>query len=196
MALPLVLAGRQLRRLEAQRLVMWLATSCEVRLRMRLTDGDAIVATCDLATAGAAIRRLSAGERLHYYLLDLSFGQPLHEGRWVGYELELARRFDAEPRWQGWRECAPDLCYPGRQGPGFSSLGNRPEAVADDLLSRTESSLQAPGGTQHGALIGELLRFGQWHYEWPTTPALLVLDTRTQRWRSEPSARRPSGLMD
>ncbi|MCB1894376.1 MAG: hypothetical protein H6945_14730 [Zoogloeaceae bacterium] len=98
---------------------MWLATSCDVWLRLRLTDGDAIVATCASATAGTSIRHLSVGEHLHYYLLDLSFEQALPEGRWVGYELEPASSSDAEPRWQGWREWAPDLCYPGRQGPGF-----------------------------------------------------------------------------
>ncbi len=30
----------------------------------------------------------------------------------------------------------------------------------------------------------------------PTTPALVVLDTRTRRWRSEFNLKQPSGLLD
>ena len=45
-------------------------------------------------------------------------------------------------------------------------------------------------------LIGELLRFQGWQFELRSNPPLLVLDTRTRRWRSESSLRRPSGLLD
>lgn len=41
-----------------------------------------------------------------------------------------------------------------------------------------------------------LLRVEEWHYTWPSTPPLVVIDTRTWRWRSERAARRPSALMD
>lgn len=41
-----------------------------------------------------------------------------------------------------------------------------------------------------------MLHFEQWHYVLPSTPALLVLDTRTRRWRSEGQLSKPSGLMD
>ncbi|WP_194787570.1 alkaline phosphatase D family protein [Pseudomonas sp. UFMG81] len=46
------------------------------------------------------------------------------------------------------------------------------------------------------ALIGELLRFQGWQFELPSDPPLLVLDTRTRRWRSESSLAKPSGLLD
>ncbi len=46
------------------------------------------------------------------------------------------------------------------------------------------------------ALIDELLKFQHWHYVLPTTPALVVLDTRTRRWRSEMTLKQPSGLLD
>ena len=46
------------------------------------------------------------------------------------------------------------------------------------------------------ALIGELLRFQGWQYDLPSNPPLLVLDTRTRRWRSESSLKKPSGLLD
>ena len=117
--LPLVLAGPQLRRLEARRLVMWLASSCEIRLRIRLGDAGRTLLAHDAATAGGALRHLSAGSNLHYYLLDLALDQDLPEGRWIDYELELAPLAEAPPRWQGWRDWAPDLCYPGKDGPGF-----------------------------------------------------------------------------
>ena len=74
--------------------------------------------------------------------------------------------------------------------------GNRPEAFDDALMDQVEAALQAPGGPTHDAVIDRLLGFRDWHYTWPTTPPLMVLDSRTHRWRSETSARRPSGLMD
>jgi hypothetical protein len=74
--------------------------------------------------------------------------------------------------------------------------GNRPEAFDDDLLAGLQQGLDAPGGDAHDACIERLLRFDGWHYQWPTSPPLVVIDSRTHRWRSEKSARRPSGLMD
>lgn len=75
--------------------------------------------------------------------------------------------------------------------------GNRPEAFGGDtLLQQTQAALDEPGGEAHEALIERLLHWRDWHYVWPTTPPLMVLDSRTHRWRSEVSPRRPSGLMD
>lgn len=45
-------------------------------------------------------------------------------------------------------------------------------------------------------MIDALLRFQDWHYQLRTSPTLIVLDTRTRRWRSESHLSRPSGLMD
>ncbi|MEG0243347.1 MAG: alkaline phosphatase D family protein [Pseudomonas sp.] len=45
-------------------------------------------------------------------------------------------------------------------------------------------------------LIGEVLRFQGWQFSLPSNPPLLVLDTRTRRWRSESSLAKPSGLLD
>ncbi|MBH9342921.1 alkaline phosphatase family protein [Pseudomonas aeruginosa] len=45
-------------------------------------------------------------------------------------------------------------------------------------------------------LLDALLGFQHWHYRLPGSPTLIVLDTRTRRWRSERNLGRPSGLMD
>ncbi len=74
--------------------------------------------------------------------------------------------------------------------------GNRPEAFDDALLDCVQQSLDEPGQEIHGDCIEQLMHFDRWHYTWPTEPPLVVIDTRTHRWRSEIAARRPSGLMD
>ena len=78
--------------------------------------------------------------------------------------------------------------------------GNNPDvfdeplqAFADLLQQRQNEHLR---DAAQDALIDQLLHFEQWHYVLPTTPALLVLDTRTRRWRSEGHLSKPSGLMD
>ncbi|MGY2399557.1 alkaline phosphatase D family protein [Pseudomonas sp. SDO5271_S396] len=78
--------------------------------------------------------------------------------------------------------------------------GNQPE-VFDGLLDQTlalttqacDNHLDA--STQDD-LLDALLKFQQWHYVLPTRPALVVLDTRTRRWRSEHALHQPSGLLD
>ncbi|WP_459205253.1 alkaline phosphatase D family protein [Pseudomonas sp. MLB6B] len=48
----------------------------------------------------------------------------------------------------------------------------------------------------HDALIDRLLHFQGWHYQIASDPPLLVLDTRTRRWRNEDHPHKPSGLLD
>jgi hypothetical protein len=74
--------------------------------------------------------------------------------------------------------------------------GNRPEAFDDALLDTVQAALDEPGGPAHDDVIERLLHWRAWHYQWDTTPPLMVVDSRTHRWRSEVSARRPSGLLD
>ncbi|MFG1489067.1 alkaline phosphatase D family protein [Oceanospirillum sp. HFRX-1_2] len=74
--------------------------------------------------------------------------------------------------------------------------GNAPEQLPESLRQLTETCLVAPGSAPHNQLIEALIRFPDWHYQWDTQPVLLVLDTRTHRWRSERSLDLPSGLMD
>ena len=74
--------------------------------------------------------------------------------------------------------------------------GNAPEKFDSSFIDQIEKSLHNTGSSHHDACIDLLLKFENWHYQWPTQPPLIVLDTRTRRWRSEKNIKRPSGLMD
>jgi hypothetical protein len=81
--------------------------------------------------------------------------------------------------------------------------GNRPDVFGtalDDLalLAATAAAdadhrLDAPA---QDALIRRLLSFRQWDFVLRTRPAVIVLDTRTRRWRNRRRPGHPSGLMD
>ncbi|MBF6031380.1 alkaline phosphatase family protein [Pseudomonas sp. P115] len=78
--------------------------------------------------------------------------------------------------------------------------GNQPDAFGE-LVSQTQAlTCEAQANHLNAAaqdeLLEALLKFQQWHYVLPTTPALVVLDTRTRRWRSEFTLKQPSGLLD
>jgi hypothetical protein len=78
--------------------------------------------------------------------------------------------------------------------------GNNPDAFAGILektrqLSATANKRYLDSPLQDD-LIDELLRFQHWHFVLPSSPALVVLDTRTRRWRSEMALKQPSGLLD
>ncbi|MBF8756465.1 alkaline phosphatase D family protein [Pseudomonas guariconensis] len=81
---------------------------------------------------------------------------------------------------QGWGN-DPDSCQ---------ALIEPCKALGDRLLQQ-HLDLQA-----QDTLIDQLLRFQGWQFNLPTQPPLLVLDTRTRRWRSESSLKKPSGLLD
>ncbi len=80
--------------------------------------------------------------------------------------------------------------------------GNNPDALNDLVQQVHRLSEQAVSKDNQldshaqNALIDQLLKFQQWHYVLPTSPALVVLDTRTRRWRSESNFNHPSGLLD
>jgi len=83
------------------------------------------------------------------------------------------------------------------------------ESAASEASGAHTADAAAAGGTdaacgadcmldasRQDALIDRLLGFGRWHYTVRSTPTLIVLDTRTHRWRSRRLPSRPSGLMD
>ena len=73
--------------------------------------------------------------------------------------------------------------------------GNAPEKFTE-LNDDVAQYFSTNGYQQQDHLIDEILAWDQWHFSLATTPKVIVLDTRTQRWRSESNAGKPSGLMD
>ncbi|MEM7099718.1 MAG: alkaline phosphatase family protein [Pseudomonadota bacterium] len=74
--------------------------------------------------------------------------------------------------------------------------GNRPELFDEEQFNAAQAVLDRPGISQHDEFIERLLSLEQWDFSWPCDPPLVVLDTRTRRWRSESSPNKPSGLLD
>ena len=79
--------------------------------------------------------------------------------------------------------------------------GNRPDVFAtvlDDLaaLAATAAPDDRLDAPVQDALIARLLCFRQWDFVVRTVPTIIVLDTRTRRWRNRRRPGHPSGLMD
>ncbi|MEE2762232.1 MAG: alkaline phosphatase family protein [Pseudomonadota bacterium] len=79
--------------------------------------------------------------------------------------------------------------------------GNQP-GVFDELIEQCALLFPADDEPKdldirrQDELIDTLFHFHHWHYTLDTEPPLVVLDTRTRRWRSEVRRSHPSGLMD
>ncbi|NRD72339.1 alkaline phosphatase family protein [Shewanella sp. VB17] len=78
----------------------------------------------------------------------------------------------------------------------FQGLGNAPDKFKAEITPRLTAFFNQPNEGSHNQLIDILLQFTHWHYSLNTNPKMVVLDTRTHRWRSEANLAKPSGLMD
>jgi hypothetical protein len=74
--------------------------------------------------------------------------------------------------------------------------GNRPEAFADTVWPCVERYTVNRDAASQNALIDCLLAFRGWGFTLDTEPGVVVLDTRTRRWRRSRRPSKPSGLMD
>ncbi len=78
--------------------------------------------------------------------------------------------------------------------------GNAPDKFPDEWRTKLEGGtgcdVEGDARVEREQLISDVLAFAHWNYSLPTSPKLVVLDTRTQRWWSESSLAKPSGLMD
>jgi len=74
--------------------------------------------------------------------------------------------------------------------------GNAPDNFAADLIEEVREALDNDSPEQQDALIERLMKLRQWHYIIQTTPKIVVLDTRTQRWWCKHGKNAPSGLLD
>lgn len=90
---------------------------------------------------------------------------------------------------QGWGNC-PDM-FEGALDDmaALAATAADADADADIATERLAAPLQ-------DALITRLLSFRQWGFVVRTSPTVIVLDTRTRRWRNRRRPGHPSGLMD
>lgn len=103
----------------------------------------------------------------------------------------------------GWEKAAYDNSFSKRIiGNGliaywlFQGWGNEPDNFNEEFIEQANGYFQRPDANHQDQLIDYLYRFERWHYTIPTSPKVVVLDTRTRRWRSESRMNKPSGLMD
>ena len=74
--------------------------------------------------------------------------------------------------------------------------GNDPKKFSGDFTRQAQAYNDSPTTENQQAFINYLYKFQDWDFIVDTSPAIVVLDSRTQRWRSESSLNKPSGLMD
>lgn len=103
----------------------------------------------------------------------------------------------------GWEKAAQDNLFSKRIiGNGLISYwlcqgwGNAPENFSAEFMTHARGFFEQPCDQNQDSFIHYLDRFEQWHYTIDTQPKIVVLDTRTRRWRSESRMNKPSGLMD
>lgn len=77
----------------------------------------------------------------------------------------------------------------------FQGMGN-PRTTWDNLREPASTFFSRDSFMHHDEFIDVLLDHDRWQYSLDTHPPIQVLDTRTQRWRSESNKNKPSGLMD
>jgi len=78
----------------------------------------------------------------------------------------------------------------------FQGMGNDALAKTGALITPFKQSLSANNVWQFKSFDKPLNEFNHWHYELTTIPKVVVLDTRTHRWRNESNFNEPSGLLD
>ncbi|MGR5236978.1 alkaline phosphatase D family protein [Vibrio alfacsensis] len=74
--------------------------------------------------------------------------------------------------------------------------GNAPEKFNTPFMDHAKRYFSELSSASQDTFIQYLYRFEDWHYTIHTSPKVVVLDTRTRRWRSESRMNKPSGLMD
>jgi hypothetical protein len=167
--LPLVLAGPIVRRVQAERLAIWLAVKEPAMVRLDLFPPAMDSRSFELEPGSDSLLWLKAGEHLHYLMIDLALDQPLPQEVMIPYRLSL-RPVDAAAgdAWLDHTDWAPDLCYPGAELPfiriprNISSVMHgscrKPHSACGDGLVAADNRV-AQSLTEHadGASLPELL---------------------------------------
>ncbi len=74
--------------------------------------------------------------------------------------------------------------------------GNAPDSFDEEFLESVDYYATNPSKKTHDALVDSVLAFKHWHYEVSLHPKLIVVDSRTRRWRRDKLLASPSGLLD
>ncbi len=77
----------------------------------------------------------------------------------------------------------------------FQGWGNAPDKF-HPIMNTIADYFTPRGIKKQDEFVDAMLEWSDWHYNLNSFPKIVVLDTRTQRWRSESSLVKPSGLMD
>ncbi|WP_369990564.1 alkaline phosphatase D family protein [Pseudomonas xanthosomatis] len=147
--LPIVLAGPVLRRLESQRLAIWLVGSQPLQPEFHLD--------CPGITPSLHCHTLPVGEHAFIHLLDIHFDHPLPFDTALPYDLRLANG-------QGIADWAPHLLYPGASRPNFvlrecmdhllhGSCRKPHHPVADGLLCADRLLAAGPAPAERPAVL-------------------------------------------
>ena len=102
-----------------------------------------------------------------------------------------------------WEETANKQCFSkriiGNALIGYllcQGWGNAPDNFSAELIDQVREALDDDLPEPQDLLIERLTTLRKWHYILETTPKLVVLDTRTQRWWCQHGKNAPSGLLD
>ncbi len=115
-ALPDILAGPLLRRLEPGRVVLWLAASRTLDFTLTLYPADE--RPIEIALDATRCQQLRVGRHAFIVLIDVSLEAPLPSDTLIGYDLAISAR-GGQHGVTGIADWAPHLLYPGQQRPAF-----------------------------------------------------------------------------
>ncbi|GGX42869.1 alkaline phosphatase family protein [Saccharospirillum salsuginis] len=143
--LPLILAGPMVRRLQTDRLVLWLATSAPLYGRIVLHPGtdETVLDKLDLATCTRSIR---VGRQAWLHLIEVPLNAA--DGDLIGYDLQLKAGSGTRPL----SELVPDLLYPGQPWPTVAvhtrlrqflhGSCRKPHYAGDDALAQVDRRIE------------------------------------------------------
>ena len=117
-AIEHVLAGPILRRLEARRIVFWLATRnpCTLRLSLDFTDAKEVVHTAEIDLInGTSQHEIRVGDQCIIQLIDIELDTALPADTRIAYD--FLWRLSEGDDWHSTAAEDPELCMPGQTRP-------------------------------------------------------------------------------
>jgi hypothetical protein len=82
-----------------------------------LSSGGVDLVTLDPIALADSTQRIQLASKAHAQLITINLSNKLPEGKWLRYDFQFAQ-LESE-QFYNWRSWAPDLAYPGMDGPGF-----------------------------------------------------------------------------